>query len=161
MENTAAESRENELCRAIVELDFGEIHIYDQDMTNVNPFQGLGKALTRLRKQAGFRMQREASTALSIDGGQLSRWENEVTLPSLENLGKLLAGYGATVVDLGEALGAVATAQAWEDGPTDEELLRSLFEAIQRVEGRQAETESRVNRIERGLAAATRPPDPG
>ena len=129
-------------------------------MTNANPFQGLGTALARLRRQAGFRMQKEAATALSIDGGQLSRWENDLTSPSLENLGKLLAGYGATVVDLGEALGAVATAQAWEDGPTDEELLRSLFEAIQRVEGRQAQTESRVTRIVRGLAEVAGVPDP-
>ena len=95
---------------------------------------------------------------MNIDSGQMSRWENEVTAPSLENLGKLLGGYGATVADLAEALGAVAAAQAWEEMPPDEELLRSLVEAIRRVEGRQAETEGRVDRIERGLAAATAPP---
>jgi transcriptional regulator with XRE-family HTH domain len=127
----------------------------------MNPFEGLGKALARLRKQAGFKTQKEAREVLNIDSGQMSRWENDVTAPSMENLGRLLAGYGATVADLAEALGAVATAKAWEDGPTDEELLRSLFEAIQRVEGRQAETANRVDRIERGLAAAIRPPDPG
>lgn len=130
-------------------------------MRNVNPFQGLGKALAKLRKHAGFQRQKDAAEALGIDGGQLSRWETEVTQPSLENLGRLLAGYGTTVADLAAALGAVAAAEAWEDGPTDEELLRSLFEAIERVEGRQAQTEKRVGRIERGLAAVSRLPDPG
>lgn len=140
-------------------LDFGENRTYDLDMTNANPFAGLGKALAHLRKQAGFKTQLAASEALRFDSGQLSRWENEVAPPSLENLGRLLAGYGATVADLAEALGAVATAEAakWVEGPTDEELIRSLVEAIQRVEGRQIETESRVERIERGLVAAIRP----
>lgn len=133
-------------------------------MTNENPFAGLGKALARLRKQAGFKTQLAAADALGFDSGQLSRWENEVTPPALENLGRLLAGYGATVADLAVALGAIASAQALAgatgEGPTDEELLRSLVDAIRRVEGRQSETESRVDRIERGLEAATRPFSP-
>lgn len=161
METRTAESRENLIFLAFHRLDLGVILIYDPDMTNENPFQGLGKALARLRKQAGFKTQKEAREALKTDSGQMSRWENDVTPPSLENLGKLLAAYGATVADLAEALGAVAAAQAWEEMPPDEELLRSLVEAIRRVEGRQVETESRVERIERGLAVATRPPDPG
>lgn len=140
-------------------LDFAERNTYHFDMTN-DPFVGLGKALARLRKQAGFKTQKEASEALKIDGGQLSRWENEVPRPTLENLGRLLAGYGVTIADLSEAMGAVAAVEAekWAGAPSDEELLRSLREAIQRVEGRQVETESRVERIERGLAAATAPP---
>lgn len=149
---------------ALDQLDFGENRIYDLDMTNENPFADLGKALARLRKQAGFKTQLAAAEALRFDSGQLSRWENEVTPPSLENLGRLLAGYGATVADLADALGAIASAQAVAgapgEGPTDEELLRSLVEAIRRVEGRQWETESRVERIERGLEAATRPSSP-
>ena len=160
MEIRAAESRENLIFFAFHRLDLGGILIYDPDMTNENPFHGLGKALARLRKQAGFKTQKEAREALKIDSGQMSRWENDVTPPSLENLGRLLTGYGATVADLAEAMGAVAAAEAWEEMPPDEELLRSLVEAIRRVEGRQAETDNRVERIERGLAAAARPPDP-
>jgi transcriptional regulator with XRE-family HTH domain len=126
-----------------------------------DPFAGLGKALARLRKRAGFKTQTEASEALRIDKGQLSRWENDVPQPSLENLGRVLAGYGATVADLAEALEATPRRQDGEDrGPSDEELIRSLAEAIRRVEGRQVETESRVERIERGLEAAARPLSP-
>lgn len=158
-------SREKVILAASCGLDFARNSIYHLRMTNANPFAGLGKALERLRKQAGFKTQKQAAAALGVDSGQLSRWENEVTPPNLENLGRLLAGYGATVVDLGEALGAVASLRAATEGigegPTDEELIRTLVEAIRRVEGRQAETESRVERIERGLFAAIRPPDAG
>jgi len=126
-----------------------------------DPFAGLGKALARLRKRAGFATQTEAAEALSIDKGQLSRWENDVPQPSLENLGRLLVGYRASVADLAEALDAVPTPRAGEDrGPSDEELIRSLAEALRRVEGRQVETETRVERIERGLEAAARPLSP-
>ena len=47
-------------------------------MESIDPFAGLGKALVRLRKRAGFATQLVASEALNIDKGQLSRWENEV-----------------------------------------------------------------------------------
>jgi len=66
----------------------------------VDPFAGLGKALAYLREQAGFSTQTEASEVLKIDKGQLSRWENENPRPTLENLSRLLAGYGSTVADL-------------------------------------------------------------
>jgi transcriptional regulator with XRE-family HTH domain len=103
-----------------------------------DPFAGLGKALAHLREQAGFSTQTEASETLKIDKGQLSRWENENPRPTLENLGRLLAGYGFTVSDLAIALGGRSTPEAIvkDQGPSDEELLRSLAEAIRRVEGR-------------------------
>lgn len=133
-------------------------------MEQVDPFSGLGKALTRLRKRAGFATQLTASDALQIDKGQLSRWENDVPRPSLENLGRLLAGYGATVADLAAALGDAPAEPslgfAEEGGGADSGVLRSLVEAIRRVEGRQEDTESRVQRIERGLEAAARPAPP-
>ena len=134
-------------------------------MAQSDPFEGLGAALIRLRERAGFSRQTEASEALKIDKGQLSRWENENPRPTLENLGRLLAGYGVTVGDLAVELGvavvppAVAEAasasaavgvgggSAEKRVPTDEELIRSLAEAIRRVEGRQVETESRMERI--------------
>jgi transcriptional regulator with XRE-family HTH domain len=134
----------------------------DQVEEQADPFAGLGKALVRLRKRAGFATQLGASEALNIDKGQLSRWENEVPRPSLENLARLLAGYGASVADLAVALEAApsespAPTAGQGLGPSDADLLRSLAEAIRRVEGRQGETESRVDRIERGLEAAAPP----
>lgn len=132
-------------------------------MEQGDPFAGLGKALVRLRKRAGFATQLVAAEALEVDKGQLSRWENEVPRPTLENLGKLLAGYGATVADLAEALGEPPHEPSdpmTGKGAADEDLLRSLAEAIRRVEGRQSDTEGRVERIERGLEAATRPAPP-
>lgn len=131
-------------------------------MEQEDPFTGLGPALKRLRKRAGFATQLVAAEALNIDKGQLSRWENEVPRPTLENLGRLLAGYGATVSDLAEALGAQATETPESlpgegQGMGDSDVVRSLAEALRRIEGRQMDTESRVERIERGLEAAARP----
>lgn len=125
-------------------------------MVETDPFAGLGKAVARLRERAGFPTQTEAADTLKIDRGQLSRWEHEKPRPTLENLGRLLAGYGATVADLAVAMGDVSAAQAALDrGPSDEELIRSLTEAIRRVEGRQVETESRVERLEKDLSKTT------
>jgi len=155
------ESRENVTLAALDGLDFAETSTYDLDMTNADPFAGLGKALAHLRKQAGYKTQLLAAEAMKFDSGQLSRWENDVTRISLDNLGRLLVCYGATVADLAALLAdepAAAEPAAEEDrGPSGEELIRALTEAIRRVEGRQLETESRVDRIERGLEAAARP----
>ena len=122
-------------------------------MTQTDPFYGLGRALVRLRERAGFATQTQASEVLGIDKGQLSRWENENPRPTLENLGRLLAGYGASVADLAGVLegGAVVPSASVDRGPSDEELIRSLTEAIRRVEGRQVETEGRVERLEKDL----------
>ena len=124
-------------------------------MAESDPFAGLGKALARLRERAGFSTQTEASEKLKIDKGQLSRWENESPRPTLENLGRLLAGYGATLSDLAAALGGTVPQPVEDRAPTDDELIRSLAEAIRRVEGRQVETESRVERIEKDLGRTT------
>ena len=131
-------------------------------MVDSDPFAGLGKALARLRERAGFSTQTEASEKLVIDKGQLSRWENENPRPTLENLGRVLAGYGATVSDLAAVLGDGSMSQPRGEGPTDDELLKSLADAIRRVEGRQEETESlakqtesRVKQLERDLGRTT------
>lgn len=121
-------------------------------MDEIDPFAGLGKGLALLRKRAGFATQTEASDVLKIDKGQLSRWENESPRPTLENLGRLLAGYGATVSDLAVALGEAAPQPM---APSDAELIRSLAEAIRRVEGRQDETESRIERLEKDRGTLT------
>jgi transcriptional regulator with XRE-family HTH domain len=125
-------------------------------MVELDPFAGLGKALARLRERAGFSTQTEASEKLTIDKGQLSRWENENPRPTLENLGRVLAGYGATVADLATALDGSSALQPVADRTSsDEELLKSLADAIRRVEGRQVETESRVERLEKDLDRTT------
>jgi transcriptional regulator with XRE-family HTH domain len=124
-------------------------------MVAPEPFAGLGKALARLRERAGFSTQTEASEKLGIDKGQLSRWENESPRPTLENLNRLLVGYGATLSDLAAALGGKVPQSVEDRAPTDEELLRSLAEAIRRVEGRQVETESRVEQLERDRGRTT------
>jgi transcriptional regulator with XRE-family HTH domain len=124
-------------------------------MDTPDPFEGLGKALTTLRMRAGFLTQTQASDALKIDKGQISRWESETPRPTLENLGRVLAGYGATLDDLAVAIRGQQGAIARAEGPTDEELIRSLTEAIRRVEGRQAETEERVERLEKDLSRTT------
>lgn len=128
-------------------------------MADVDPLEGLGKALANLRKRAGFATQTEASDALKIDKGQLSRWEHEVPRPTLENLGRLLAGYGATVVDLGYALAQIAETESKprELGPPDEDLIQALVDAIRRVEGRQTETEDRLEQLEKDLSRPIRP----
>jgi transcriptional regulator with XRE-family HTH domain len=78
-------------------------------MTEIDPFQGLGPALALLRKRAGFATQTEASDVLKIDKGQLSRWENESPRPTLDNLGRALAG----------ALGAIeASAETYAPAST-------------------------------------------
>jgi transcriptional regulator with XRE-family HTH domain len=126
-------------------------------MAEQDPFAGLGRALAQLRKQAGFATQTEASAVVHIDKGQLSRWEHNKPRPTLENLGKLMAGYGVTVADLAAAMeGAVAARKAEDRGSADEELIRSLEEAIRRVEGRQDATEIRVARIEEDLSRTAR-----
>jgi hypothetical protein len=74
----------------------------------------------------------------------------------------VLAGYGATVSDLAAVLGDGSMSRPRAEGPTDDELLKSLADAIRRVEGRQEETESlakqtesRVERLEKGLSKTT------
>ena len=124
-------------------------------MKEIDPFEGLGRALAELRKRAGFATQIVAAERLGLDKGQLSRWENDRSRPGLENLGRLLAGYGATLMDLAvlvcgeEAKPAEpAKPEAEDRGPTDEELIRALADAIRRVEGRQREAEGRLLQIE-------------
>src|SRR4028119_2163033 len=73
-------------------LLFAARNIYDVGMAQSDPFEGLGAALIRLRERAGFSRQTEASEALKIDKGQLSRWENENPRPTLEDLGTTAAG---------------------------------------------------------------------
>ena len=115
-------------------------------MAEPDPFKGIGKALALLRERAGFSTQPEASEAIGIDKGQLSRWENENPRPTLDNLCRVLVGYKTTVAELAVVLDGVAHqfGPPPDRGPTDGELIRSVAEAIRRGEGRQVEVESRL-----------------
>jgi transcriptional regulator with XRE-family HTH domain len=118
-------------------------------MAHIDPFEGLGKALAHLREKAGFVRQAQAAEALGFERAQLSRWETDSLRPTLENLGRLLAGYGASLTDLANAIGGdqPPTTRSVDRGPSDEDLIRSLTEAIRRVEGRQVQTEDRIEEL--------------
>ncbi len=123
----------------------------------IDPFEGLGRSLAELRKRAGFKQQKDAAEVLGVDKGQLSRWERDKPRPSLENLTRVLAGYGATLTDLAvlicgeERSEPPAEPEAEDRGPDYEELIRTLSEAMRRIEGRQRATEGRVLRLEEEL----------
>ncbi|HVR97035.1 MAG TPA: helix-turn-helix transcriptional regulator [Thermoanaerobaculia bacterium] len=132
-------------------------------MVESDPFTGLEKALTELRLRAGLKTKLAAAAKIGIDKGQLSRWERGHRRPSLEMLGRVLAGYGATMADLAALLGGEAEPKlaagaggepppkVEDPGPTDEELIRALTDAIRRVEGRLKATDFRVARLEEEL----------
>ncbi len=124
-------------------------------MAEPDPFAGLGKALAQLRLRAGFSTQTEAAETLRVDKGQISRWEHESPRPTLENLGRALAGYGATVWDLAGALDSSSPQPTVDRGPSDEELIKSLSEAIRRVEEWKVEAEGRLERLEKDLGRTT------
>ena len=128
-------------------------------MSEIDAFEGLGRALAELRKRAGFKQQKEAAEKLGFDNGQLSRWERDKPRPSLENLNRVLTGYGATLMDLavlvcGEAAKPAEPAkpETEDRGPTNQELIRALADAIRRVERRQRVLEDRQTAVEGRIA---------
>ena len=119
-------------------------------------------ATDRGRPRPGLQEPAQLDLLETLAAAPAAQQLSEVPRPTLENLGRLLAGYGATVADLATALDAQPTEPSEPtlgegQASPDTDLLRSLAEAIRRVEGRQEETETRVQRIERGLEAAARP----
>ncbi len=128
-------------------------------MAEMDTFAGLGRALAELRKRAGFAQQKDAAEKIGVDRGQLSRWERDKPRLSLENLNRVLAGYGATLTDLAALIDGEkakpaepAKPEAEDPGPTDEELIRALADAIRRVEGRQKVFEGRQKAVEGRVA---------
>jgi transcriptional regulator with XRE-family HTH domain len=92
----------------------------------------MGKALRTLRTRCGL-TQAQAAQELRTQPSEISRWENEEVLMNLESLERVLTAYKATLHDLADQMDL----QQREDRePSDAELLRSLTEAIRRVEGR-------------------------
>jgi transcriptional regulator with XRE-family HTH domain len=92
----------------------------------------MGKALRTLRIRCGL-TQAQAAQELRTQPSEISRWENEEVLMNLESLERVLTAYNATLHDLADQ---IALPQVEDRGPSDGELLRSLTEAIRRVEGR-------------------------
>jgi transcriptional regulator with XRE-family HTH domain len=130
-------------------LAYAACGIYHMSMTTKDPFEGLGKALARLREWRGIATQTEAAERLGFDKGQLSRWENESPRPTLENLGRLLVAYGVGLADLVALLEEVRRPkrQTLDDLAYEAEKAR-FDEMIREMEARHAELESRLKALE-------------
>jgi transcriptional regulator with XRE-family HTH domain len=104
----------------------------------------MGKALRTLRIRCGL-TQAQAAQKLRTQPSEISRWENEEVRMNLESLERVLTAYEATLHDLADQTALQRGGGRGEEDramPSDAELLRSLTEAIRRVEGR-------VERLER------------
>ena len=114
-----------------------------------DPFEGLGKALARLRERGGFATQTEAAEKLGFDKGQLSRWENESPRPTLDNLGRLLAAYGLGLADLVTLLEEVRRPKKKTLDQVAYEAERARLDGLTREwEVRLAELEGRIKALE-------------
>jgi len=132
------------------------------DMATRDPFEGLGKALARLREWRGFATQTEAAERLGFDKGQLSRWESENPRPTLENLGRLLVAYRVDLSDLVALLeeDPRPKPKTLEDVVSEAKMAR-LDELIRDVWKRHDELESRLQAIEARTSESTpSPPAP-
>lgn len=67
------------------------------------PFDRVDLALRALRAKKGWTLG-EAGRRAKVDPGNLSRYENGETLPTLHVLGRLLLAYEASVHDLADLL---------------------------------------------------------
>ena len=133
--------------------------IYYVGMTVRDPFEGLGKALARLREWRGIATQTEAAERLGFDKGQLSRWENESPRPTLENLGRLLVAYGVGLADLVALLEEVRRPKRKTLDDLAYEAEKARFdEMIREMEARHAELESRLKALEAQSGESTSSP---
>jgi transcriptional regulator with XRE-family HTH domain len=92
----------------------------------------MGKALRTLRVRCGL-TQAQAAQELRTQPSEISRWENEEVLMNLESLERVLTAYKATLHELADQ---TALQQGEGREPKESDLIRSLAEAIRRVEGR-------------------------
>jgi transcriptional regulator with XRE-family HTH domain len=69
------------------------------------PFDRVDVALRALRAKKGWTLE-EVGRRAKVDPGNLSRYENGETLPTLHVLGRLLMAYGASVHDFADLLAA-------------------------------------------------------
>ena len=136
--------------------------IYNMGMAARDPFEGLGRALARLREWRGFATQTEAAERLGFDQGQLSRWESENPRPTLENLGRLIVAYRVDLSDLVALLekDPRPRQKTPEDVATAAKMAR-LDELIREVTARHDELESRLKAIESRRSESTPSPPAG
>jgi transcriptional regulator with XRE-family HTH domain len=144
------------------ELAYAACDIYHVGMAERDPFEGLGKALARLREWRGFATQTEAAERLGFDQGQLSRWESENPRPTLENLGRLIVAYRVELSDLVALLekDPRPRQKTPEDVATATKMAR-LDELIREVTARHDELESRLKAIEARRGESTPSPPAG
>jgi transcriptional regulator with XRE-family HTH domain len=105
---------------------------------------GVGSRLRTARRSAGL-TQKQLADELGVESITVSRWEREVTSPSLPRLRRIAELTGTTVSDLVRAPDA-ATAHAVELAALREEL---------------AETRQLVDRVARTLEQLARTPSTG
>jgi transcriptional regulator with XRE-family HTH domain len=155
-----AKNKENGLFLA--GLAYAARDIYHMGMAERDPFEGLGKALARLREWRGFATQTEAAERLGFDQGQLSRWESENPRPTLENLGRLIVAYRVELSDLVALLekDPRPRQKTPEDVATAAKMAR-FDELIREVTARHDALESRLKAIESRRVESTPSPPAG
>jgi transcriptional regulator with XRE-family HTH domain len=94
--------------------------------TTGQPFEGLGSALRVLRESRGLTLQ-EAGRRADVDFGNISRYENDETVPSLPVLGRLLKGYGCSVRDLADLL------EGDKQSPAEDPFVSAVAGALDRL----------------------------
>jgi len=157
---SAARQKDRRYGHFLEGLAYAVSDIYHMGMAERDPFEGLGKALARLREWRGFATQTEAAERLGFDKGQLSRWESENPRPTLENLGRLLVAYRVELVDLVALLekDPRPRQKTLEDVVSEAKMAR-LNELIREMTERHDALESRLKAIEaRTSESAPSPP---
>jgi transcriptional regulator with XRE-family HTH domain len=91
------------------------------------PFDRVDLALRALRAKKGWTLE-EAGRRAKVDPGNLSRYENGETLPTLHVLGRLLMAYETSVHDLADLL--VDSRESNKDGAVAGEASDPFVEAV-------------------------------
>jgi transcriptional regulator with XRE-family HTH domain len=112
---------------------------YERGQLSTHESGGVGERLRIARRSAGL-TQKQLAAALGVESITVSRWEREVTTPSLPRLRRIAEITQTTVGDLVRAPDA-ATAHAVELAALREEL---------------AETKELVDRVARALEQLSR-----
>jgi transcriptional regulator with XRE-family HTH domain len=91
------------------------------------PFDRLDVALRALRAKKGWTLE-EAGRRAKVDAGNLSRYENGETQPTLHVLGRLLMAYESSIHALADLL--VASGESNKDAPVAGEPADPFVEAV-------------------------------
>lgn len=109
-------------------------------MTYTGPLRGLGAGLRTLRVRAGL-TQADVAERLGIQQSQVSEWENDQNL-EVTSLERLLALFGAHLVDLGELLGTGTEGTPRRKTIDPEAIRREIDAALERLGVSEDESET-------------------